>query len=223
MKFLKNIASSNNAGNFSSKLRRKRFNLFQQYIEKSELKNPKIVDVGGTKVYWEQINNYFNSSYSPVIINISKNELLESNYSGIVGDGKFLSFIKDNIFDIAYSNSVIEHLLTFEEQIEMTKNIRRVAKYYFIQTPAFIFPLEPHFLFPFFHWLPKKIRIWLVTHFNLGWFKKCVNKNDAEILVNSIRIVMKNELKILFSGAQILTEKFLMIPKSYLITNMNNK
>jgi len=102
----------------------------------------------------------------------------------------------------------------------MVDNLQRVAQYYFVQTPAFIFPFEPHFLFPFFHWLPRKIRIWLTLHFKLGWFKKCKNKMDAELLVDSIRILKKRELKILFKGATLIKEKFLMMSKSYIITNM---
>jgi len=221
LKYLIKIASSNNTDNLSSKFRRKRFNIFQIYIAKVGLTNPKILDVGGTEDYWNKINLIFGTNFQPIINNISKDELDQGNFSVIVDDCKSLSSIKDNTFDIAYSNSVIEHLSTFEEQQEMADNLKRVSKYYFVQTPAFIFPFEPHFLFPFFHWLPRRIKIWLILHFSLGWFKKCTNKIDAELLVNSIRILKKRELKILFKDAALIKEKFLMMSKSYIITNMN--
>ncbi len=221
MNILRKIASSKNTDNLSSKFRRKRFKIFQTYLAKVALTSPKILDVGGTEDYWNQINLIFGTNFQPIINNISKDELNQGNFSGIVDDCNCLSSIKDNTFNIAYSNSVIEHLSTFEEQQEMADNLKRVAKYYFVQTPAFIFPLEPYFLFPFFHWLPRRIRIWLILHFNLGWFKKCNNKMDAELLVNSIRIIKKHELKILFKNATLIKEKFLMMSKSYIITNMN--
>lgn len=220
MKYLRRIASSNSTNNLSSKFRRKRFKLFQQSLEKLELKCPRIIDIGGIKSYWEQINNFFNSNYSPVIINISKGDIGRGSFSGIIGDGKCLSSVKDNSFDLAYSNSVIEHLSTFEDQQEMVDNLQRVAQYYFVQTPAFIFPFEPHFLFPFFHWLPKKVRIWFILKFNLGWYQKCQSLIEAKKLVDSIRILKKKELKLLFKDAHIITERLFFIPKSYTLTNM---
>ena len=103
---------------------------------------------------------------------------------------------------------MIEHLSSLDAQIEMVKNIQRVAKFCFVQTPAFIFPLEPHFLFPFFHWLPRKIKILLVSRFNLGWFKRSNNNIEAENLVDSIRIMKKNEIKRVFKDVKIITERF---------------
>lgn len=220
MNILRKIASSNNTDNLSSKFRRKRFKIFQTYLTKAALTRPKILDVGGTEDYWNQINLIFGTNFQPIINNISKYEIERGNFSGIVDDGKCLSSVKDNSFDIAYSNSVIEHLSTFEEQQEMADNLKRIAKYFFVQTPAFIFPFEPHFLFPVFHWLPRWCRIWLVLIFNLGWFERCKNINEASDLVDSIRILKKSELKKIFKNAKIIREQFIFIPKSYLITNM---
>ena len=220
MKKLRKLTSGNFNGNLSSRFRRKRFKIFQNYLIRAKLTNPRILDVGGTDDYWNQINLIFGTNFQPIINNISKDELNQSNFSGIVDDGKCLSSVKDNTFDIAYSNSVIEHLSTFEEQQEMVDNLQRVAQYYFVQTPAFIFPFEPHFLFPFFHWLPKKVRMLLVYKFNLGWFERCKNQMEAENLVDSIRIMKKKELKLIFGNAKIITERFFLIPKSYMVMNI---
>ena len=72
------------------------------------------MDIGGTQIYWSHINSYFRTNLSPIIVNIEKDYITNGIYAGIIGDGKSLSFIKDNTFDLAYSNSVIEHLFTFE-------------------------------------------------------------------------------------------------------------
>ena len=223
MKFLRKYANINIPGNLSSKLRRKRFQVFNDCLKNTEMKNPRILDIGGYSKYWDQLNDYFNSKYSPVLVNISKDWIEDSKYSSIVGDGKSLDFIKDKSFDVAYSNSVIEHMPNFEDQQKMIKNIKRVAKYYFIQTPAFISPLEPHFLFPFFHWLPIKWRVWLVRHFDLGWFKKTKDINGAKNLVESIRILKKKELKSIDIWAKIYFERVILIPKSYIMTNFFEK
>jgi len=214
---LRKFASPDNLDSFSSKFRRKRFLLFLDFLKRNKIEDPKIIDVGGTCNYWELMNSDHQNNFKPVIVNISNEHLLSENYNSIIGDGKSLSFIKDKSFDVAYSNSMIEHLSSLDEQTEMAISIKRVAKHYFIQTPAFIFPIEPHFLFPFFHWLPKKIRIFLVLNFNLGWFNKCKNKAEAENLISSIRIMKKRELQKKFYDSKIVTERFFLIAKSYIV------
>ena len=36
--------------------------------------------------------------------------------------------------------------------------LRRVGRGWFVQTPAFSFPIEPHSLLPGAHWLPPRVR-----------------------------------------------------------------
>jgi SAM-dependent methyltransferase len=64
---------------------------------------------------------------------------------------------EDGAFDLAYSNSVIEHL-TPERRPAFAAEIARVARGFFVQTPAWEFPVEPHALLPFAHWLPAGLR-----------------------------------------------------------------
>jgi len=63
----------------------------------------------------------------------------------------------DKEFDLVYCSSVIEHVPP-AHRAPFAKEIRRVGKATFVQTPAFSFPLEPHALLPFAHWLPPAIR-----------------------------------------------------------------
>ncbi|MBT8379452.1 MAG: class I SAM-dependent methyltransferase [Ignavibacteria bacterium] len=220
MKILRKYASTDNFNSFSSNFRKRRFLLFLDFLKNINVENPKIIDIGGTCNYWDLMNKHHQKEIKPVVVNISEEQLKNENCFGIRGDGKSLSFIKDKSCDVVYSNSMIEHLSSLDAQIEMVKNIQRVATFCFVQTPAFISPLEPHFLFPFFHWLPRKVRIKLVSNFSLGWFEKCQNQLEAEKLIDSIRIMKKKELKLIFENAKIITERYFFIPKSYLITNL---
>jgi SAM-dependent methyltransferase len=63
----------------------------------------------------------------------------------------------DGAFDLAYSNSVVEHLPP-ERRAAFAAEIMRVARRWWVQTPAYSFPIEPHALLPFAHWLPPRIR-----------------------------------------------------------------
>ena len=63
----------------------------------------------------------------------------------------------DGEFDLAYCSSVIEHIAP-EDRAAFARELRRVASGWFVQTPAFSFPIEPHALLPFAHWLPPRLR-----------------------------------------------------------------
>src|ERR687888_934558 len=63
----------------------------------------------------------------------------------------------DGQFDLAYSSSVIEHVPR-ERRAAFAAEVRRVGRGWFVQTPAFGFPIEPHALLPFAHWLPPTLR-----------------------------------------------------------------
>ena len=63
----------------------------------------------------------------------------------------------DGAFDLAYSSSVIEHVAP-ERRAAFAREVRRVARGWWVQTPAWSFPVEPHALLPFAHWLPPSVR-----------------------------------------------------------------
>ncbi|MDQ3721050.1 MAG: class I SAM-dependent methyltransferase [Actinomycetota bacterium] len=79
-------------------------------------------------------------------------------------DARELPFA-DGEFDVAYSNSVIEHVVEPSDRRALTAELARVGGRYFVQTPNRFFPVEPHALLPLVHWLPRRLgrRLW-----NLG-------------------------------------------------------
>ena len=67
-----------------------------------------------------------------------------------------LPFASDE-FDFVYCSSVIEHVPP-SRRAAFSAELRRVGRGWFVQTPAFSFPLEPHSLLPGAHWLPPRTR-----------------------------------------------------------------
>jgi SAM-dependent methyltransferase len=63
----------------------------------------------------------------------------------------------DDEFDLVYCSSVIEHVEPARRDA-FARELRRVGRGWFVQTPAFSFPLEPHALLPAAHWLPVALR-----------------------------------------------------------------
>ncbi len=63
----------------------------------------------------------------------------------------------DDAFDLVYSSSVVEHLDP-ARRAAFASEVRRVGRGFWVQTPAWSFPVEPHALLPFAHWLPVSVR-----------------------------------------------------------------
>jgi SAM-dependent methyltransferase len=63
----------------------------------------------------------------------------------------------DDEFDLVYCSSVIEHVPQ-ARRAAFAAEVRRVGRGWFVQTPAFSFPIEPHSLLPLAHWLPARLR-----------------------------------------------------------------
>lgn len=107
----------------------------------------------------------------------------------------------DDAFDLAYSSSVIEHLDP-ARRAAFAAEIQRVARGFYVQTPAYSFPVEPHALLPFAHWLPPAVRrpYWRLGAAG-GW--------------EDIALLRRGELAALFDG-EIVAERLAGLVKSWI-------
>ncbi len=216
MKILRKLADPRSTSSLATITRKKNFALFISLI--SPLSRPlKILDIGGTKEYWEKMNFAREEDIEITLLNLSKIEVNNPNFKSIAGDARNLSRFKDKEFDIIFSHSVIEHVGGFEDQGRMAEEIKRVGKRYFIQTPNFYFPMEPHFLFPMFQFLPLWLKVCLISHFDLGWYARSPEREKAIEIAKSIRLLCEKELRKLFPGAIIHKEKLSGLTKSFVV------
>ncbi|HOG19348.1 MAG TPA: methyltransferase domain-containing protein [Salinivirgaceae bacterium] len=213
---LKNAANNYKSTSLANKFRRRRFKFFLELID--EFPRPlKIIDIGGTENYWEQMNFSDSDDITIHLVNISGKTPTNKNIFFIKGDACNLSNIEDKSFDIAFSNSVIEHVGNFERQRKMADEMLRVSKVVYLQTPNRLFPIEPHFLFPFFQFFPLSLKVWLIRHFNLGWYKKTPDKEKALKIANSTNLLNYRQLRKLFPNAKIVKERFFCLTKSFVV------
>ena len=210
------IADNRNPDSLSAKYRKKRFLLFENLI--AQLEKPiRILDVGGTQRFWEVMGLSELDGVYITLINIDNQTVSSPNFKSVVGNACDMRVFTDGWFDVVFSNSVIEHVGGNEDQIQMAEEVKRVGNRYFIQTPNKYFPIEPHFLFPFFQFLPIPFRIWLLCHFDLGWVKKVKNFEEANNTITSIRLLKKGEFIHLFPEASLYEEKIMGITKSFIV------
>ena len=179
----------------------------------------RILDVGGTYDYWNSLDFQYLDRCEITLLNPEKRGKAENNPNVryLEGDGTDLSAFRDGEFDLAFSNSCIEHVGRFPEWRRMADGMRRVGKYYFLQTPNRRFPMEPHFMFPFFQFLPLNAKAWLIHHFDLGYFQKCGDWEECRRTADSIHLLALADLKALFPGARVKREKLLGLTKSFMI------
>jgi 2-polyprenyl-3-methyl-5-hydroxy-6-metoxy-1,4-benzoquinol methylase len=218
MKVFEKIYDHRQANSWSSNLRNHRLNLFKSLL--AALKTPvKILDVGGTLDFWKK-SELINSTQTIqlTVLNMSPMEVdpKYQNVKTVVGDARNMPEFADDEFDVVFSNSVIEHVGDYRDQQMMSQEILRVGKRYFIQTPNLYFPIEPHFVFPFFQFFPRKLKFWLVTHFKLGWYDRVTDEKEAWAIVDEIRLLSRKEFMSIFPNGDLYQEKVFGLTKSFI-------
>ncbi|MBC7226448.1 MAG: class I SAM-dependent methyltransferase [Thermoflexales bacterium] len=170
----------------------------------------RVLDVGGTGFNWSLCPFRPNLT----LLNIRPpREKEEGIGQWIIADARHLPF-KDCAFEVVYSNSVIEHLGTWDNMRQMASEIRRVGIRYFVQTPNRRFPIEPHLLTPFVHWFPKWLQRRLLRNFTLWGLVTHPTPQDCENFLREVRLLDEEELQRLFPDAEIRRERFLGLSKS---------
>ncbi|MCB2112840.1 MAG: class I SAM-dependent methyltransferase [Parvularculaceae bacterium] len=175
----------------------------------------RIADIGGTKYYWDIAEGFVSArSVEITLINPKEAETAQGKFRHFDGDAADLGELDDMSFDFVHSNSVIEHVGDWERMSMTADNIRRLAPVYYVQTPNFWFPYEPHFRCLFVHWLPEQMRYRLVKRMSLG-FAEAKKTVDASMRrVQSARLLDEGQMRALFPEAEIAREKFLGLDKS---------
>jgi len=206
------IANNRDERSLAVKLRRRRFAFFQSLLSRVE-RPVTILDVGGTATFWKMMGLDSMGEVFVTVLNVAHENLTQSHIRSMIGDACNIQ-AADKSFDVVFSNSVIEHVGNSQGQMRMATEVCRVGNRYFVQTPNKFFLLEPHFLFPFFQFLPVSIRVRLLQNFDLGWFRRTRSAAKAREIVDSIRLLDKREFASLFPRGSIYEEKVLGMTKS---------
>lgn len=211
------------------RFRRKRFEIFEALLREILETQPEVsvLDMGGRPGYWEKLPTDLRDSVKITCLNFQSqlNGFPASSQDlrivTVVGDACDMSEFSDGTFDLVHSNSVIEHVGSYQNMKRFADEARRVGKNYYIQTPNYWFPIEPHYGVPFFHWLPDTWRIWLFTRMNVGYARKC-SFEESKSRVRYTRMISASTMRTFFPDARIKHERLAFLPKSIMAMRVSH-
>jgi hypothetical protein len=213
-RLLRGLADHHEPTSLAARLRRRRFAAFLDWAGAGP--HPlRVLDIGGDEHYWRSVGLTAAHQLSLTIVNLTTGTATLPDTTLRVGDARALPEFDDQSFDVVFSNSVIEHVGTLDDQRRMAGEVRRIGRRYWVQTPNKWFPIEPHFLFPGFALLPRAARIAIASRWRVGWYSAPGNPALAAQRVDEIRLLTRGELGSLFPDAEIAAERVVGLAKSF--------
>jgi len=168
-----------------------------------------VLDLGGSPMIWESVP----TSLDITILNLPSvvfvNTASHHKFRFVEGDACSVASFDKGQFECVFSNSVIEHVGPAEKQADFAREVRRLGKSYWVQTPSKWFPIEAHCGMPFWWFYPVKLQQYFIER----WRKKLPAWTE---MVEETRVLTRTDLQQLFPEATIRVEFFTGIPKSYI-------
>lgn len=204
---------------YGSSYRRKRFGTFVELVKACLARKStcRILDVGGEYGYWRPFHDMLRGMPIEVTITNLEDRTVafdDDRFRFVAGDATDLAFVDDNAFDLVHSNSVIEHVGRWPEMARMAAEIRRSADQYFVQTPYYWFPMEPHYRTLGYQWMPEQWRARLHMRRSLGFYPKADSFDQAMRDCQRAQLLDVRQMTALFPDAAILKEKAGPLTKS---------
>jgi hypothetical protein len=200
-----------------ARARARRWELLRQLFP--DLETYRVLDLGGTADSWLRAPI---QPRSVTVLNLHPDELTVGREDERLPD--WIDLVPGDAceppvdlvqgeYDLAFSNSLIEHVGGAVRRAMLAQVIRQVAPRYWVQTPYRYFPIEPHYLFPGFQFLPLAARARLAR----DWPLVHTRATDWEGGVSTaleVELMCMTEIRYLFPDAVVHRERFVGLPKS---------
>jgi hypothetical protein len=195
--------------------RRRRMRAFTEIVKIKP--GTRVLDLGGAPRMWEVVSvpleitilNLPGSISLRDFENCQNPPLRHHIFHFVEGDACNVHQFGERSFDIVFSNSVIEHVGPGPKQAEFAREVLRLGRSYWVQTPSKWFPVEAHSGIPFYWLYPEWLRAALIR----SWRKR-LPAWWADY-IDSTTVLSRRRLAELFPNGRIRVEYFLGFPKSY--------
>jgi hypothetical protein len=188
--------------------RRRRMQLFLSTMRPRH--GARVLDIGGRPDLWRQVATDLQITLLNLSSEFHRLTMTERATFGLIeGDACYLPNAASG-YDLAFSNSVLEHVGSHRRQELFAATIRKASAYW-IQVPAPAFPLEVHCQVPFWWLLPSRLRRRLIRH----WYRS--GKRRIARQMAGTRPITAARLRALFPDGRLLEERWFGLPKSYYV------
>jgi SAM-dependent methyltransferase len=199
----------NSEYSLAARTRLRRWTLIEERVP--DLASLRVLDLGGTGEWWTR---------SPIrprhvtAINVFDADKQADGVTMIKGDAlRAAELVADQEFDLVFSNSLIEHLGGHGPRREFARLASTLAPRYVVQTPYRYFPVEPHWIFPAFQFLPFRARAYIAPRWPLGHTYRWED-GAASNEVMATELLSMSEMREYFPDAEIVWERLGGVPKS---------
>jgi len=194
-------------GSFVYRCRQRRHEEFNRRFP--DLEKMRVLDLGGTAASWRA------SAVRPLsltLVNLSHEQDQGEPWMDIMyADACAGGFGQ---YDLVFSNSLLEHLGGHARRQQFADVVRESAPSWWVQTPYRYFPVEPHWVFPGFQFLPFRVRREITQRWKIGHMGAHVDKAEAAELVASVELISVTEMRSYFPTGEIWFERLAGLPKS---------
>ncbi|MFF3859679.1 class I SAM-dependent methyltransferase [Streptomyces sp. NPDC002209] len=200
-------------GSLGERMRIARWERFRRCFPGIE--NMRVVDLGGTAEMWLR---------APVrakhvhLINLEEHpaelpDWITAEIADVTDPVVAAELSAQGGYDLVFSNSTIEHVGGHVQRRKFVSAVEQLAPLHWIQTPYRYFPVEPHFVAPGFQFLPLAARARLVRYWPLVHSRPDSPEAGMDAVIN-IELLTRTEMRYLFPGSALLSERVLGAPKS---------
>lgn len=176
-----------------------------------DLQEMRVLDLGGYANGWRHITP---RPRQVVTVNLDRDDG-EPNPGVEVVQGDACAppgWLLEEKFDLVYSNSLIEHVGGHARRRQLGEVVRALAPAHWVQTPYRYFPLEAHYLFPGFQFLPLRARAELAHRWPVSTLRSTPASAVGDVL--NIEFLSRTEMRYYFPTSAIVSERFLGLTKS---------
>jgi hypothetical protein len=178
----------------------------------SDLGEMDVLDLGGTPGWWRQ---------APV----RPRSLTLINLRGVAPPEPWMTLVRGDAcepparisqrrFDLVFSNSLIEHVGGHVRRQQLADVIHAASPHHWVQTPYRYFPVEPHWRFPGFQFLPVGVRASLSARWRHGHVAPAGDDERRAVEdVLGVELLSITELQHYFPGSEIVRERFAGLTK----------
>lgn len=197
-----------------ARMRARRWEVFADTFP--DIGDMSVIDLGGTVETW------LRAPVRPArvhVVNLEKHppevpDWIRAEY----GDACELSpQILRTGYDLVYSNSVIEHVGGYAQRARFADSVHSLSARHWVQTPYRYFPIEPHWLFPGFQFLPLNARAQLARRWPLAHSRAGSTEEGLRSALGT-ELIGRAEMVYYFPRSKVISEHLAGLVKSLIAT-----